>query len=70
MTTRAKGTGLGLAIVKKIIEEHGGTLSLTDAEIFDGNFHAGAMAEICLPRRSRAGHGETENNAGQGGKGE
>ncbi|MDP2739241.1 MAG: ATP-binding protein, partial [Pseudorhodobacter sp.] len=70
VTTRAKGTGLGLAIVKKIIEEHGGTLSLTDAAIFEGNFHAGAMAEICLPRRSRAGHGETENNAGQGGKGE
>ncbi len=27
-TTRARGTGLGLAIVKKIVEEHGGSVSL------------------------------------------
>ena len=50
VTTREKGTGLGLPIVKKIIEEHGGTLALLDAEIFEGNTHAGAMAEIILPR--------------------
>lgn len=31
MTTRAGGTGLGLAIVTKIIEEHAGALSLSDA---------------------------------------
>ncbi len=49
VTTRAKGTGLGLPIVKKIIEEHGGTLWLEDAAIFDGNAHAGAMAVITLP---------------------
>ena len=50
VTTREKGTGLGLSIVKKIIEEHGGTLALLDAESFEGNTHVGAMAEISLPR--------------------
>jgi two-component system nitrogen regulation sensor histidine kinase NtrY len=50
VTTREKGTGLGLPIVKKIIEEHGGSLILTDAPIFEGNTHFGASAEIRLPR--------------------
>lgn len=49
MTTREKGTGLGLPIVKKIIEEHGGTLTLSDAPVFEGNDHFGALAEIRLP---------------------
>lgn len=53
VTTRAKGTGLGLPIVKKIIEEHGGTLSLLDAPVFEGNTHPGALAEIHLPRATR-----------------
>ena len=45
VTMKPGGTGLGLPIVKKIVEEHGGSLSLTDAP--DGQ---GAMAEIRLPR--------------------
>ena len=50
VTTREKGTGLGLPIVKKIIEEHGGSLVLTDADPFDTNSdHRGARAEIRLP---------------------
>ncbi|WP_151717464.1 sensor histidine kinase NtrY-like [Gemmobacter serpentinus] len=50
VTTREKGTGLGLAIVKKIIEEHGGSLALSDAPPFAANAHSGAQAEIRLPR--------------------
>ena len=65
VTTRAKGTGLGLPIVKKIIEEHGGTLILTDAPAFSdtgGGAHRGALAEIRLPR-ARAGQRAIKDSA-------
>jgi len=45
VTTRAKGTGLGLAIVRKILEDHGGDLTLSDAS--DGL--EGAIVTLRLP---------------------
>jgi len=62
VTTREKGTGLGLSIVKKIIEEHGGTLILTDAEMFEGSTRRGAMAEIRLPK-ARSGRNQKDRAA-------
>jgi two-component system nitrogen regulation sensor histidine kinase NtrY len=59
VTTREKGTGLGLPIVRKIIEEHGGSLTLSDAPAFDGAAHRGAMATIEMPILT-----ETETGAG------
>ena len=46
VTTREKGTGLGLAIVKRIMEEHGGELTLGDASDLPG-----ARVTLDLPRR-------------------
>ncbi|MEJ1991934.1 MAG: PAS domain-containing sensor histidine kinase [Maritimibacter sp.] len=61
VTTRDKGTGLGLPIVKKIIEEHGGSLVLLDAEMFGGTDRPGACAEIRLPLVAR----ETKRDAAE-----
>ena len=58
VTTRDEGTGLGLPIVKKIIEEHGGTLALEDAPVFEGGSHRGAMAVIRLPAVMSQGSGQ------------
>lgn len=43
MTTKPKGTGLGLAIVKKIVEEHGGHITI------ENNMKGGARISIVLP---------------------
>lgn len=43
VTSKSKGTGLGLAIVKKIVEEHGGLVTLAN------NDGPGACATIRLP---------------------
>ncbi|MBP2314482.1 sensor histidine kinase NtrY-like [Azospirillum soli] len=48
VTTRAKGTGLGLAIVKKIMEDHGGVLTLEDRE------GGGARVGLVIPNSSVA----------------
>ncbi len=47
VTTRQKGTGLGLAIVKKIMEDHLGTLSLSDR----GSGHDGAVVTLNWPKQ-------------------
>ena len=58
MTTREKGTGLGLAIVQRIVEQHGGTLTLADAPKRNGKIE-GASVRIDLPTESEEAAAET-----------
>jgi len=51
VTHRDKGTGLGLPIVKKIIEEHGGMLTLHRANDTAQEPQQGARAVMTLPLR-------------------
>lgn len=46
VTSKAKGTGLGLAIVKKIVDEHHGTIDITNRQ------QGGAQVSIALPLSS------------------
>ena len=51
VTTKGnKGTGLGLSIVQKIVEQHGGVLSLEDAPSAGGTTR-GALVRLTLPKR-------------------
>jgi nitrogen fixation/metabolism regulation signal transduction histidine kinase len=55
VTTKLRGTGLGLAIVKKIVEEHGGAVSIANVAPH------GARVTVALPvpapaRRHHPGH--------------
>jgi two-component system nitrogen regulation sensor histidine kinase NtrY len=60
VTTRARGTGLGLAIVKKIMEEHGGTLTLRNRAV------GGARVELAFPA-VRAGDGVRPDDSNRSG---
>jgi two-component system nitrogen regulation sensor histidine kinase NtrY len=48
VTHKPKGTGLGLAIVKKIMEDHGGSVTLDDRP----GHSPGAVATLTLPATS------------------
>jgi len=55
VTTRAKGTGLGLAIVQKVVEQHGGTLTLEDAPLTETRTR-GALVRMTLPIKFENSH--------------
>lgn len=66
MTTREKGTGLGLAIVRKILEDHGGKITLSDAPQVASGGH-GAQVTAVFARYSGEGS-DKQDAAIQGGK--
>jgi two-component system nitrogen regulation sensor histidine kinase NtrY len=55
VTTRTKGTGLGLAIVQKVVEQHGGTLTLEDAPLTETRTR-GALIRMTLPIKLENAH--------------
>ena len=57
VTTKAKGTGLGLAIVKKIVEEHNGSIQLTNKTT------GGAMVTVSLPIADKKEGAQGESTA-------
>ena len=59
-TKGSKGTGLGLAIVQKIVEQHGGVLTLEDAPPTGGQVR-GARIRISLPVPTVAGPPRTQS---------
>nr|P45675.2 RecName: Full=Nitrogen regulation protein NtrY homolog [Azospirillum brasilense]CAA86066.2 Nitrogen regulation protein ntrY homolog [Azospirillum brasilense] len=62
VTTRAKGTGLGLAIVKKIMEDHGGVLTLEDRE--GGGARVGLVIPQHIPPASGTAAGDAPGGVG------
>jgi len=65
MTTKTKGTGLGLAIVRKLIEEHGGDVSVADTPdaVSGDTANKGACVKISLPIKAM----RSQDRAGEAG---
>lgn len=60
VTNKTRGTGLGLAIVKKIVEEHGGIVSLENNHEGRG---ASAVIQLPLQNITPSAHAEVERKA-------